>query len=225
MRRRFILALGFLCACGAAAAAESDKSSDTQTGGTDGWSAKSRLNAKQWVGSWLISRDGEARHVWSLRADGTGRSYAFLNRGEKMHFAYGYDIRWYFDPFTQMAHIKTERRIVCRSGKVYPYFLTLKSYESDYSVRGKFSWQTTWTEVSIGRNHLHKSLVVFLAPLSAWHDPRKNAPCPEFPSLNLEKDIDLALDRWERDARRESASIHGGEEGGEEGEELTETRE
>ncbi|WP_345549632.1 hypothetical protein [Microbulbifer aestuariivivens] len=171
-----------------------------------GWEADSRLEAKQWVGDWLISRDGEARHVWSLNADGSGRSYAFINSQNGMRFAYGYDIHWYFDPFTQMANIKTERRIVCRGGRIYPYFLTLKSYESDYAVRGKFAWQTTWTEASIGENHLHKSLVVFVAPLSGWHNPGKDAACPEFPSLAIERDIDAALDRWEQQARSEAAA-------------------
>ncbi len=201
IQRRFIFALVFFCACSAAAATPSSGESDESEGG-QGWSTESRLDPRQWVGSWLISRDGEARHVWSLRADGTGRSYAFLERDGEMRFAYGYDINWYFDPYTQMANIKTERRLVCRGGKVYPYFLTLKSYESDYAVKGKFAWQTTWTEASIGRNRLHKSLVVFVAPLSAWHDPVKDAPCPEFPRLSLEKDIDLALDRWEAQAQR-----------------------
>lgn len=165
-----------------------------------GWDAQSRLQADQWVGNWLISRDGEAQHVWSLNRDGTGHSYAFLERGGKMKFAYGYDIRWYFDPFTQMANIKTERRKVCRGGRVYPYFLTLKSYESDYAVKGKYAWQTTWTEASIGRNYLHKSLVVFIAPLSGWHNPNKGAPCPQFPRMDIEKDIDTALDRWQRES-------------------------
>ncbi|MBN8429491.1 hypothetical protein JF535_01380 [Microbulbifer salipaludis] len=165
-----------------------------------GWNTESRLQASQWVGNWLISRDGEAQHVWSLNKDGTGRSYAFSRHGDQMKFAYGYDIRWYFDPFTQMANIKTERRIVCRGGRLYPYFLTLKSYESDYAVRGKYAWQTTWTEASIGRNYLHKSLVVFVAPLSGWHNPEKDAPCPEFPRMDIEKDIDTALDRWETEA-------------------------
>ncbi|MCX2830883.1 hypothetical protein [Microbulbifer thermotolerans] len=166
------------------------------------WKTDSHLDAKQWVGAWLISRDGEARHVWSLKADGTGRSYAFLEHGGEMRFAYGYDIRWYFDPFTQMAHIKTERRIVCRGGKIYPYFLTLKSYESDYAVKDKFTWQTTWTEASIGKNRLHKSQVVFVAALSSWQDPTRGVSCPKFPSLKLERDIDLALDRWEREIQR-----------------------
>lgn len=169
-----------------------------------GWEAESRLEARQWVGDWLISRDGEARHVWSLNADGSGRSYAFIESGGEMRFAYGYDIDWYFDPFTQMANIKTQRRIVCRSGRLYPYFLTLKSYESDYAVRGKFAWQTTWTEASIGENYLHKSLVVFVAPLSGWHNPVKGASCPEFPSLALERDIDAALDRWDQQAQAEA---------------------
>ncbi|WP_105102662.1 hypothetical protein [Microbulbifer pacificus] len=172
-----------------------------------GWQAKSRLEADQWVGSWLISRDGEAQHVWSLNRDGTGRSYAFSEQGGKMAFAYGYDIRWYFDPFTQMANIKTERRIVCRGGKIYPYFLTLKSYESDYAVKGKYAWQTTWTEASIGTNYLHKSLVVFIAPLSGWRNPEKDAPCPEFPRMDIEKDIDLALDRWDAEAAREEELV------------------
>ncbi len=167
-----------------------------------GWSAESRLEADQWVGSWLISRDGEAQHVWSLNKDGTGRSYAFSRSGDKMKFSYGYDISWYFDPFTQMANIKTERRIVCRGGRLYPYFLTLKSYESDYAVKGKYAWQTTWTEASIGRNYLHKSLVVFVAPLSGWHNPEKDAPCPTFPRMDIENDIDLALDRWEQEAQQ-----------------------
>ena len=167
-----------------------------------GWNTESRLEADQWVGNWLISRDGEAQHVWSLNKDGTGRSYAFSRSGEKMKFSYGYDIRWYFDPFTQMANIKTERRIVCRGGRLYPYFLTLKSYESDYAVKGKYAWQTTWTEASIGRNYLHKSLVVFVAPLSGWHNPEKDAPCPRFPRMDIEKDIDLALDRWEQEAHQ-----------------------
>ncbi len=173
----------------------------TEAGEYPGWQTESRLTADQWVGNWLISRDGEAQHVWSLNADGTGRSYAFSERGGEMKFAYGYDIRWYFDPFTQMANIKTERRIVCRGGKVYPYFLTLKSYESDYAVKGKYAWQTTWTEASIGRNYLHKSLVVFVAPISSWHNPEKDAPCPEFPSMALEKDIDTVLDNWELEAQ------------------------
>ncbi|MFC6633954.1 hypothetical protein [Microbulbifer taiwanensis] len=196
IQRRFILTLIFICAASAALAAEPE-----QEEVDGGWQAESRLEADQWVGAWLISRDGEARHVWSLKADGTGRSYAFLESDGDMRFAYGYDIHWYFDPFTQMANIKTERRIVCRGGRLYPYFLTLKSYESDYAVKGKFAWQTTWTEASIGRNLLHKSLVVFVAPLSAWYDPVKDAPCPDFPSLNLEKDIDMALDRWEGEAQ------------------------
>ncbi|MCK7598135.1 hypothetical protein M0G74_12705 [Microbulbifer sp. CAU 1566] len=165
-----------------------------------GWATESRLKADQWVGNWLISRDGEAQHVWSLNKDGTGRSYAFSESGGKMKFSYGYDIRWYFDPFTQMANIKTERRIVCRGGRLYPYFLTLKSYESDYVVKGKYAWQTTWTEASIGRNYLHKSLVVFIAPLSGWHNPEKDAPCPQFPRMDIEKDIDTALDRWDMEA-------------------------
>ncbi|QIL90647.1 hypothetical protein GNX18_13420 [Microbulbifer sp. SH-1] len=172
-----------------------------------GWQAKSRLQADQWVGNWLISRDGEAQHVWSLNKDGSGRSYAFSEQGGNMEFAYGYDIRWYFDPFTQMANIKTERRIVCRGGKVYPYFLTLKSYESDYAVKGKYAWQTTWTEASIGTNYLHKSLVVFVAPLSGWHNPEKDAPCPVFPRMDIEKDIDLALDRWDMEAAREQELV------------------
>ncbi|WP_428819699.1 hypothetical protein [Microbulbifer sp. MCCC 1A16149] len=172
-----------------------------------GWDADSRLEASQWVGNWLISRDGEAQHVWSLNRDGTGRSYAFSKHGEKMKFSYGYDIRWYFDPFTQMANIKTERRIVCRGGRLYPYFLTLKSYESDYAVKGKYAWQTTWTEASIGRNYLHKSLVVFVAPLSGWHNPQKDAPCPEFPRMDVEKDIDIALDRWELEAQRQETLV------------------
>ncbi|AQQ66268.1 hypothetical protein Mag101_00335 [Microbulbifer agarilyticus] len=173
-----------------------------QAGQYPGWEVESRLQAEQWVGNWLISRDGEAQHVWSLNKDGTGRSYAFNRHGDEMKFAYGYDISWYFDPHTQMANIKTERRIVCRGGRIYPYFLTLKSYESDYAVKGKFAWQTTWTEASIGRNYLHKSLVVFVAPLSAWHNPEKNAPCPIFPRMDVEKDIDLALDRWEQEAQQ-----------------------
>ncbi|WOX03916.1 hypothetical protein [Microbulbifer pacificus] len=172
-----------------------------------GWQARSRLQAEQWVGNWLISRDGEAQHVWSLKRDGTGRSYAFSDQGGTMKFAYGYDIRWYFDPFTQMANIKTERRIVCRGGRIYPYFLTLKSYESDYAVRGKYAWQTTWTEASIGANYLQKSLVVFVAPLSGWHNPEKDAPCPEFPRMDIEKDIDLALDRWEMEAVRQQEQV------------------
>ncbi|WP_444918688.1 hypothetical protein [Microbulbifer sp. JMSA003] len=163
----------------------------------EGWHAKSRYDASQWVGAWLISRDGEARHVWSLKPDGTGRSYAFLRQNGEMQFVFGYDINWYFDPFTQMANIKTGRRIICKRGKIYPYFLTLKSYESDYAVRGKFAWQTTWTEVSIGRNRLHKSYVVFVAPLSAWHDPDRDSPCPKFPRVRLEKDIDAVLKSWE----------------------------
>lgn len=172
-----------------------------------GWQAKSRLNADQWVGNWLISRDGEAQHVWSLSQDGSGRSYAFSEQDGEMKFSYGYDIRWYFDPFTQMANIKTERRIVCRGGKIYPYFLTLKSYESDYAVKGKYAWQTTWTEASIGTNTLHKSLVVFVAPLSGWHNPDKDAPCPVFPRMDIEKDIDLALDRWDMEAARQEALV------------------
>jgi len=172
-----------------------------------GWDAESRLKAEQWVGNWLISRDGEAQHVWSLNRDGTGRSYAFSRSGDEMTFSYGYDIRWYFDPFTQMANIKTERRIVCRGGRLYPYFLTLKSYESDYAVKGKYAWQTTWTEASIGRNYLHKSLVVFVAPLSGWHNPEKDAPCPEFPRMDIEKDIDTALDRWEMEAEVNDALV------------------
>ena len=172
-----------------------------------GWETESRLEADQWVGDWLISRDGEAQHVWSLNADGTGRSYAFSRRGDGMKFSYGYDIRWYFDPFTQMANIKTERRIVCRSGKLYPYFLTLKSYESDYAVKGKYAWQTTWTEASIGRNYLHKSLVVFVAPLSGWHNPKKDAPCPQFPRMELEKDIDTVLDNWELEQQMHSELV------------------
>ncbi|MGL6162334.1 hypothetical protein [Microbulbifer sp.] len=200
VQRRFILALALMSACAAALAAKDDGDEEVE-----GWQAESRLSAEQWVGSWLISRDGEARHVWSLKGDGSGRSYAFIERNGEMRFVYGYDIRWYFDPFTQMANIKTERRIVCRGGKLYPYFLTLKSYESDYAVKGKFAWQTTWTEASIGENHLHKSLIVFVAPLSGWHNPVKDAPCPEFPNVELEKDIDLVLDRWEREARRDIA--------------------
>ncbi|WP_193163583.1 hypothetical protein [Microbulbifer hainanensis] len=198
IQRRFILALIIFFAGGTAVAADSGNDED------EGWEAQSRFEASQWVGNWLISRDGEARHVWSLKADGTGRSYAFIRHHGKLRFAFGYDIHWYFDPFTQMANIKTERRIVCRNGRVYPYFLTLKSYESDYAVKGKFAWQTTWTEASIGQNYLHKSLVVFVAPLSAWHNPAKDAPCPEFPQMSLEKDIDVALDRWDREARREA---------------------
>ncbi|WKD49924.1 hypothetical protein [Microbulbifer spongiae] len=185
---------------------------------------KSRLDASQWVGAWLISRDGEARHVWSLKPDGTGRSYAFLNRNGKMQFVFGYDIHWYFDPFTQMANIKTGRRLICRRGKIYPYFLTLKSYESDYAVRGKFAWQTTWTEVSIGRNRLHKSLVVFLAPLSAWHDPGRDAPCPEFPSLHLEKDIDMALQRWEEEESPDAEKNNRSRPGETESRELEESK-
>ncbi|MEW5248608.1 hypothetical protein [Microbulbifer discodermiae] len=179
--------------------------------GDENWRAESRFEAAQWVGSWLISRDGEARHVWSLNADGTGRSYAFVEHKGKMRFAYGYDIHWYYEPFTQMANIRTERRIVCRGGRVYPYFLTLKSYESDYAVRGKYAWQTTWTEASIGQNNLHKSLVVFVAPLSAWHNPDKDAPCPEFPSLPLERDIDTALQRWDKEAEGDQAAEAGNE--------------
>ncbi|WP_346838349.1 hypothetical protein [Microbulbifer sp. SAOS-129_SWC] len=198
-QRRFILTLALILTCGAAAANDRDGRDEAQ-----GWHAHSRLQASQWVGDWLISRDGEARHVWSLRADGTGRSYAFIERGGKMHFAFGYDIAWYFDPFTQMANIKTERRIVCRDGKIYPYFLTLKSYESDYAVRGKYAWQTTWTEASIGRNHLHKSLVVFVAPLSGWHNPSRDESCPSFPQMGLENDINRTLDRWDREAKREA---------------------
>ncbi|MFV8782832.1 hypothetical protein ACNKU7_10460 [Microbulbifer sp. SA54] len=171
------------------------------------WGVESRLKADQWVGNWLISRDGEAQHVWSLNADGTGRSYAFARHGDDMRFAYGYDIRWYFDPFTQMANIRTERRIVCRGGRVYPYFLTLKSYESDYAVKGKYAWQTTWTEASIGRNYLHKSLVVFVAPLSGWHNPEKDAPCPAFPQMALERDLDTALDTWEAEAVRDAPLV------------------
>ncbi|WP_444929207.1 hypothetical protein ACJJIF_15355 [Microbulbifer sp. SSSA002] len=171
----------------------------------DGWQAKSRYHAHQWVGAWLISRDGEARYVWSLKPDGSGRSYAFLRRDGTMQFVFGYDINWYFDPFTQMANIKTERRIVCRQGKLYPYFLTLKSYESDYAVRGKFAWQTTWTEVSIGQNRLHKSFIVFVAPLSAWHDPESGAACPSFPPVRLEQDIDAELRRW--DAEQDSSAV------------------
>lgn len=192
------IALLFVGALGAAAASHSSDSAAMS------WHSDSRLEAKQWVGAWLISRDGEARHIWSLKADGTGRSYAFMERSGEMRFVYGYDIRWYFDPFTRMANIKTERRIVCRGGKVYPYFLTLKSYESDYAVKGKFTWQTTWTEANTGRNRLHKSQVVFVAALSAWRDPPKDVPCPKFPSLDLERDIDLALDRWEREIQRTS---------------------
>ena len=221
MQRRFILATlmtaaawiplasttGFAAppAESAEAAAQSQSEADTSAE-YEGWKVKSRLEADQWVGNWLISRDGEARHVWSLNADGTGRSYAFSRHGDDMHFAYGYDIRWYFDPFTQMANIKTERRIVCRSGRLYPYFLTLKSYESDYAVKGKYAWQTTWTEASIGRNYLHKSLVVFVAPLSGWHNPEKDDPCPEFPQMALEKDIDTALDTWEVEAQRAASA-------------------
>ncbi|GAB2891813.1 hypothetical protein GCM10027180_22410 [Microbulbifer echini] len=198
MQRPLVLALIFLLTCVAASAKEEQKKEKEKKQRVTGWHAQSRLDASQWVGAWLISRDGEARHVWSLKSDGTGRSYAFLPQNGKMQFAFGYDIHWYFDPFTQMANIKTGRRIICRRGKIYPYFLTLKSYESDYSVRGKYAWQTTWTEVSIGRNHLHKSLVVFVAPLSAWHDPERNAACPEFPHVRLEKAIDRVLQRWEQ---------------------------
>lgn len=222
VQRRFILTLALLLACTGAAVAEGEEEE------AEGWQADSRLEAKQWVGDWLISRDGEARHVWSLDADGTGRSYAFIERGGEMRFAYGYDIQWYFDPFTQMANIKTERRIVCRSGRLYPYFLTLKSYESDYAVKGKYAWQTTWTEASIGRNLLHKSLVVFVAPLSGWHNPGKDAPCPEFPPIELEKDIDRALDRWEMQAERNSIEVDTTPAEGEpefEGETFTETPE
>ncbi|WP_020413807.1 hypothetical protein ACJJIG_08040 [Microbulbifer sp. SSSA007] len=200
IQRCLTVALIFMLTCTSVFAKEEINKKEKEKTRVDGWHAQSRLNASQWVGAWLISRDGEARHVWSLKPDGTGRSYAFLpNKKGKMQFAFGYDIHWYFDPFTQMANIKTGRRIICRRGKIYPYFLTLKSYESDYAVRGKFAWQTTWTEVSIGRNRLHKSLVVFVAPLSAWHDPERDAPCPEFPSLDLEKDIDSALKSWERE--------------------------
>lgn len=231
-QRRFILALALCLLCASAAAttstaANNGTAADKQAAASedaaaaaspaaqqdpavdsagDGWQVQSRLQASQWVGDWLISRDGEARHVWSLRADGSGRSYAFIESDGKMRFTYGYDISWYFDPFTQMANIKTERRIVCRAGKIYPYFLTLKSYESDYAVRGKYAWQTTWTEASIGQNHLHKSLVVFVAPLSGWHNPSRDESCPDFPRMGLEKDIDHALDGWDRDARREAAA-------------------
>ncbi|MCW8127851.1 hypothetical protein [Microbulbifer halophilus] len=201
IQRRFILTLAILLTCTGAVAAEGEGEEG------EGWHADSRFEAEQWVGDWLISRDGEARHVWSLDADGTGRSYAFVERGDEMRFTYGYDIRWYFDPFTQMANIKTERRIVCRSGRLYPYFLTLKSYESDYAVKGKYAWQTTWTEASIGRNLLHKSLIVFVAPLSGWHNPGKDDPCPAFPPMELEKDIDGALDRWEMQAERNSIEV------------------
>ncbi|SDK45081.1 hypothetical protein [Microbulbifer yueqingensis] len=205
MQRRFILAAALAMSAGAVLAQAEPDAGPTRDGW--GWEADSRLQASQWVGDWLISRDGEARHVWSLKADGSGRSYAFSKRDDgSMRFAYGYDIEWYFDPFTQMANIKTERRIVCRGGKVYPYFLTLKSYESDYAVRGKYAWQTTWTEASIGENNLHKSLIVFVTPLSGWHNPRKDAPCPEFPSIDLERDIDRALEQWERDAERDRAN-------------------
>ncbi|MCQ3829891.1 hypothetical protein HXX02_10585 [Microbulbifer elongatus] len=183
------------------AARESEPES-AEDGQYPGWDVDSRLEADQWVGNWLISRDGEAQHVWSLNKDGTGRSYAFSRRGDEMKFSYGYDITWYFDPFTQMANIKTERRIVCRGGRLYPYFLTLKSYESDYAVKGKYAWQTTWTEASIGRNYLHKSLVVFVAPLSGWHNPEKDAPCPTFPRMDIENDIDMALDRWEQEEQQ-----------------------
>ncbi|MFA0809618.1 hypothetical protein [Microbulbifer epialgicus] len=196
------MAMVFLFACAAASAKQEnkpEKKEHQEKSKPSGWQARSRLDANQWVGAWLISRDGEARHVWSLKSDGTGRSYAFLPRNGEMQFAFGYDINWYFDPFTQMANIKTGRRIICRRGKIYPYFLTLKSYESDYAVRGKFAWQTTWTEVSIGRNRLHKSLVVFVAPLSAWHDPERDTPCPEFPSLRIEKDIDMILQSWKKE--------------------------
>ena len=190
---------------------QSDVEEAAQGGGSEaqyeGWEVESRLEAAQWVGNWLISRDGEAQHVWSLNADGTGRSYAFSRNGDDMRFAYGYDIRWYFDPFTQMANIRTERRIVCRGGRLYPYFLTLKSYESDYAVKGKYAWQTTWTEASIGRNYLHKSLVVFVAPLSGWHNPGKDEPCPDFPHMQLEKDIDTALDTWEVEAQRAATLV------------------
>ncbi|WP_444903542.1 hypothetical protein ACJJH9_19645 [Microbulbifer sp. DLAB2-AF] len=202
MQKSLVLTLVFLLTAFSAFAKEEQKKKEKQSEQTQqrnaGWHAQSKLNASQWVGAWLISRDGEARHVWSLKPDGTGRSYAFLPHDGKMQFAFGYDIHWYFDPFTQMANIKTGRRIICRRGKIYPYFLTLKSYESDYSVRGKFAWQTTWTEVSIGRDRLHKSLIVFVAPLSAWHDPGKGAPCPEFPRVRLEKAIDRMLQRWEK---------------------------
>lgn len=197
VQRRFVLALALCCVCAAAGAVESGETQEP-----DGWHADSELSAAQWVGAWLISRDGEAQYVWSLGADGRGRAYTFTEQGGEMRFSYGYDIRWYFDPFTQMANIKTERRIVCRSGKLYPYFLTLKSFESDYAVRGKFSWQTTWTEANIGESYLPKSLVNFVAPLSGWHDAGGGAPCPEFPQLRLEKDIDLALDGWEHEAQR-----------------------
>ncbi|KUJ83032.1 hypothetical protein AWR36_010865 [Microbulbifer flavimaris] len=216
LQRRFILTVLLICSAVSAFAQgqESKVSNESASGGQAespgwGWDSGSRLEAKQWVGDWLISRDGEARHVWSLNADGTGRSYAFLEHDGGMRFAYGYDIHWYFDPFTQMANIKTQRRIVCRGGRLYPYFLTLKSYESDYAVRGKFAWQTTWTEASIGENYLHKSLIVFVAPLSGWHNPAKDAPCPEFPSLALERDIDSALDRWEQEARAAAGEAEG----------------
>jgi hypothetical protein len=206
VQQRFILALALCltwgCAWGSEAAGENNEDEES-----DGWEVISKLGVEQWVGSWLISRDGEAQHVWSLGADGRGRSYAFTEQDGKMRFAYGYDIRWYFDPYTQMANIKTERRIVCRKGRLYPYFLTLKSYESDYAVKGKFAWQTTWTEASIGENYLLKSLVVFVAPITGWHNPVKGAPCPEFPSLRVETDIDLLLDRWAEDAQQQQQQL------------------
>ncbi|WP_237059934.1 hypothetical protein [Microbulbifer sediminum] len=207
MQRRLILTAVLGLVFGTAFVQAQPETGETPAEDGWGWQTESRLEAEQWVGDWLISRDGEAHHVWSLKADGSGRSYAFTERKNgDMRFAYGYDIQWYFDPFTQMANIKTERRIVCRGGKLYPYFLTLKSYESDYAVRGKYAWQTTWTEASIGENNLHKSLIVFVTPLSGWHNPRKDAPCPEFPSIELEQDIDRALDRWDSEAERARVS-------------------
>ncbi|MCH9692624.1 MAG: hypothetical protein K0U59_11295 [Gammaproteobacteria bacterium] len=147
------------------------------------WSAGSHLQASHWVGSWLISRDGETRYVWSLNADGSGRIYTFKNFMGKLKFDHAYDVYWYYEPFTQMANIKTERKIICRNDVVYPYFFTLKSYESDYWIKAKFFWVATWTETNTGKNYLSKTSVKFVEAISSWKDPQKGDKCPIFPNL------------------------------------------
>lgn len=169
---------------------------DIAIAGTENFGGfKSRFTISDWHGSWLIARDGSARHVWSLNEDGSGRVYAFTReQGGQPAFSYGYDVSWYYDPYTGMANIKTGRRLVCRRGKVYPYFLTLKSYESDYKVESRNVWQTTWTEASIGDNTLHKSRIVFVGRLHDWINPQGGQPCPLLPDAELESALEIMVE-------------------------------
>lgn len=113
-----------------------------------------------WQGSWQVRIAGE-EYVWSLSADGSGRTYAYDSGNGK--FAYGFEFYWDLQPGGDI-HVRTANRLACEGGHLQSFAAT--PVEIRYQVLGPAQWRPR----ALGANHL----VQFLRRLPPASPP---APC------------------------------------------------